>query len=84
MTHEVSSGRPPTTGLRADWRLADGTFVEALGLMTKEAYAAKLACTREPARHHGLRLVTVTAEDLDRLPEVFAARTPLVSTTVDP
>ncbi|WP_030831040.1 hypothetical protein [Streptomyces sp. NRRL F-2305] len=45
MTHEVSSGRPPTTGLRADWRLADGTFVEALGLMTKEAYAAKLACT---------------------------------------
>ncbi|CAM5263214.1 Recombinase RecB OS=Streptomyces aurantiogriseus OX=66870 GN=GCM10010251_82040 PE=4 SV=1 [Streptomyces aurantiogriseus] len=61
-----------TTGLRADWRLADGTFVEALGLMTKEAYAAKVTRKRELARHHGLRLVTVTAEDLDRLPEVFA------------
>ncbi|WP_225823921.1 hypothetical protein [Streptomyces naphthomycinicus] len=61
-----------TTGLRADWRLADGTFVEALGLMTKEAYAAKVARKRELARRHGLRLVTVTAEDLDRLPEIFA------------
>ncbi|QEU83489.1 hypothetical protein [Streptomyces viridosporus] len=61
-----------TTGLRADWRLADGTFVEALGLMTKEAYAAKVARKRELARHHGLRLVTVTAEDLGRLPEIFA------------
>ncbi|BCM64961.1 MULTISPECIES: hypothetical protein [Streptomyces] len=61
-----------TTGLRADWRLADGTFVEALGLVTKEAYAAKVARKRELARHHGLRLVTVTPEDLDRLPEVFA------------
>ncbi|MFJ4584650.1 hypothetical protein [Streptomyces echinatus] len=61
-----------TTGLRADWRLADGTFVEALGLMTQEAYAAKVARKRKLARHHGLRLVTVTAEDLDRLPEIFA------------
>ncbi|MGW1109373.1 hypothetical protein [Streptomyces sp. NPDC002540] len=59
-------------GLRADWRLADGTFVEALGLMAKEAYAAKVARKRELARNHGLRLVTVTAEDLGRLPEVFA------------
>ncbi|MFF8196176.1 hypothetical protein ACF05L_36115 [Streptomyces bobili] len=69
-----------TTGLRADWRLADGTFVEALGLMTKEAYAAKVARKRELARHHGLRLVTVTAEDLDRLPEVFADWLPKDST----
>ncbi|MFB9734159.1 hypothetical protein ACFQE4_02110 [Streptomyces thermocoprophilus] len=61
-----------TTGLRADWRLADGTFVEALGLMTQEAYAAKVERKRELARHHGLRLVTVTADDLGRLPEVFA------------
>lgn len=61
-----------TTGLRADWRLADGTFVEALGLMTKEAYAAKVTRKRELARHHGLRLVTVTAEDLNRLSEIFA------------
>ncbi|MGW2826153.1 hypothetical protein ACWC24_34965 [Streptomyces sp. NPDC001443] len=61
-----------TTGLRADWRLADGTFVEALGLMTQEAYAAKVTRKRDLARHHGLRLVTITAEDLSRLPEIFA------------
>ncbi|MEU0112624.1 hypothetical protein ABZ137_02580 [Streptomyces bobili] len=69
-----------TTGLRADWRLADGTFVAALGLMTKEAYVAKVARKRELARHHSLRLVTVTAEDLNRLPEVFADRLPNGST----
>ncbi|MGA5799311.1 hypothetical protein ACPC27_32860 [Streptomyces cellulosae] len=40
--------------------------------MTKQAYVAKVARKRELARHHGLRLVTVTAEDLYRLPEVFA------------
>ena len=40
--------------------------------MTQEAYAAKVARKRELARHHGLRLVTVTAEDLNRLPEIFA------------
>ncbi|MGW0120600.1 hypothetical protein [Streptomyces sp. NPDC003327] len=61
-----------TTGLRADWRLADGTFVEALGLMEREAYAAKVERKRELAAVFGLRLVTVTAADLDRLPEVFA------------
>lgn len=61
-----------TTGLRADWRLADGTFVEALGLMERQEYAAKVARKRELARLAGLRLVTVTAQDLHRLPEVFA------------
>ncbi|MDF6046442.1 hypothetical protein LRD69_30845 [Streptomyces sp. JH14] len=61
-----------TTGLRADWRLADGTFVEALGLMEREAYAAKVARKRELARLAGLRLVTVTAQGLHRLPEIFA------------
>ncbi|MFD6191163.1 MULTISPECIES: hypothetical protein [unclassified Streptomyces] len=39
--------------------------------MTKETYAAKVARKRELALHHGLRLATVTAEDLDRLREVF-------------
>ncbi|MEW2288816.1 hypothetical protein [Streptomyces sp. NPDC047841] len=72
-----------TTGLRADWRLADGTFVEALGLLTREAYAAKVTRKRELARRHGLRLVTVTAEDLDRLPEIFAAWLPNTPATTD-
>ncbi|WP_225809491.1 hypothetical protein [Streptomyces spinosus] len=81
VTHEPEPAYPRhpelnTTGLRADWRLADGTFVEALGLLTREAYAAKVTRKRELARRHGLRLVTVTAEDLDRLPEIFAAWLP--------
>ncbi|MFD0147466.1 MULTISPECIES: hypothetical protein [unclassified Streptomyces] len=61
-----------TTGLRADWLLADGTFVEALGLMEQERYAEKARRKAELAELTGIRLVTVTAADLDRLPEVFA------------
>ncbi|MEU8621640.1 hypothetical protein [Streptomyces sp. NPDC048623] len=60
-----------TTGLRADWLLADGTYVEALGLMQQEAYAEKARRKAELARVSGIRLVTVTAGDLDRLPEIF-------------
>ncbi|MFF0753159.1 hypothetical protein [Streptomyces sp. NPDC004267] len=61
-----------TTGLRADWVLADGTYVEALGLMEQERYAQKARRKAELARASGIRLVTVTAGDLDRLPEIFA------------
>ncbi|MEU8530889.1 MULTISPECIES: hypothetical protein [Streptomyces] len=61
-----------TTGFRADWRRADGTFVEALGLMEGEAYAAKVERKRKPAALSGLRLLTVTAAELDCLPETFA------------
>ncbi|MFC8277739.1 hypothetical protein ACFUJR_35440 [Streptomyces sp. NPDC057271] len=61
-----------TTGLRADWLLADGTFVEALGLMEQERYAEKARRKAELADLMDIRLVTVTAADLDRLPEVFA------------
>jgi hypothetical protein len=61
-----------TTGLRADWRLADGTYVEALGLPDDPAYAAKVARKRQLAALTGIRLITLTADDLDRLPDVFA------------
>ncbi len=62
-----------TTGLRADWRLEDGTYVEALGLPDEPAYAKKVARKRELAAATGTPLVTVTADDLNRLPDVFAA-----------
>lgn len=61
-----------TTGLRADWRLGDGTFVEALGLMEQRSYREKVRRKTELARETGIRLVTLTAADLDRLPEIFA------------
>ncbi|MEU3216943.1 hypothetical protein [Streptomyces sp. NPDC006971] len=61
-----------TTGLRADWRLGDGTFVEALGLMEQRSYYEKVQRKTELARETGIRLVTLTAADLDRLPEIFA------------
>ncbi|WP_335932756.1 hypothetical protein [Streptomyces sp. PTD5-9] len=61
-----------TTGLRADWRLGDGTFVEALGLMEQPRYNEKAQRKIELARVAGIRLVTLTAADLDRLPEIFA------------
>ncbi|MCX2184192.1 hypothetical protein KV205_27210 [Streptomyces sp. SKN60] len=61
-----------TTGLRADWLLTDGTYVEALGLLGQETYAEKARRKAELARVSGIRLVTVTDRDLERLPEIFA------------
>lgn len=61
---------------RADWLLADGTFVELWGLPDDPTYAAKMKQKRQLAARHGLTLVELTAADLPRLPEVFAAWLP--------
>lgn len=45
-----------TTGPRADWLRADGTFVEALGLPDEEGYAAKVDRKLELARRTGMRV----------------------------
>ncbi len=87
--HEVEPAYPRhadlnTTGLRADWLLPDGTFVEALGFPNKPAYAAKVARKRRLAGLLGIPLVTVTAEDLHRLPEVFAPWLTAASDSVQP
>lgn len=66
-----------TTGLRADWLLDDGTYVEALGMPDDPAYAAKVARKRQLADALSIPLVTLTAEDLNRLPDVFAAWQPV-------
>lgn len=58
-------------GSRADWRLADGTFVEAAGMLDSAAYAAKIERKRELAAKHGLNLVVVDPDDLPHLAEVF-------------
>ncbi len=58
-------------GSRADWRLPDGTFVEAAGMMSQVEYAAKMARKAELAAKHGIRLLVLTESDLPRLYEVF-------------
>ncbi|MEU3455348.1 hypothetical protein ABZ671_17385 [Micromonospora sp. NPDC006766] len=79
--HEVEPHYPRhhllnTTGLRADWLLTDGTYVEALGMMEQDTYADKVQRKIELANLTGIRLVTVLPNDLNRLPEVFADWTP--------
>ena len=60
-----------TTGLRADWRLADGTFVEALGFPNDRNYMAKVQRKILLAERFGISLVALTASDLHRLPDLF-------------
>ncbi|MFY1577425.1 hypothetical protein ACN26Z_21255 [Verrucosispora sp. WMMD703] len=77
IAHEVEPHYPRhhllnTTGLRADWLLTDGTYVEALGMLEQDDYAAKVRRKIELADISGIRLVTVRPSDLTRLPEIFA------------
>lgn len=57
---------------RADWILADGTFVELWGLPSAPAYAARMREKRELAERQGLTLIELTERDLLTLPRVFA------------
>jgi hypothetical protein len=60
-----------TTGLRADWELEDGTFVEAAGMLTDRNYAHKIALKVELAESLGLSLMVIGDSDLGRLPVIF-------------
>ncbi|UYY83093.1 hypothetical protein OIT41_08700 [Arthrobacter sp. YA7-1] len=57
---------------RADWRLADGTFVELWGLPNDPAYAAKMLQKRQMAARHGLTLIELTDRDFEKLHLIFA------------
>jgi hypothetical protein len=76
--HECEPGWPqhpslnPTGARRADWRLQDGTYVEAAGLMDDPAYAEKMSQKRLLAEYVGVRLVVVEPSDLNRLAAIFA------------
>lgn len=54
-------------GARADWRLADGRYVEAAGLMSKADYVAKMTRKAELASKYGISLVVLTEADLPKL-----------------
>lgn len=59
-------------GYRADWRLADGTFVEALGFTSNPVYMAKAERKISLASRHQIPIVTVTGDDLRDLLTIFA------------
>lgn len=58
-------------GLRADWRLDDGTLVEALGLAGDPAYDEKWIRKQALAENNGIRLVAILPEDLVRLTQLL-------------
>ena len=58
-------------GYRADWKLSDGTFVEALGFPNDPAYMAKAERKIELAARHRISIVTVTHADIDNLVAIF-------------
>jgi hypothetical protein len=75
--HEVEPDYPydvddNTTGYRADWKLPDGTFVEALGFTLDATYMAKVERKLQLAQRLGIPVVTVTHADLTRLGDIFA------------
>lgn len=63
-------------GFRADWRLPDGTFVEALGFTSNPVYMAKAQRKIALADQHEIPVLTVTEADLPHLLTIFAKWTP--------
>lgn len=61
----------PGGGLRADWELEDGTFVELAGLSGDAGYDAKMARKRLLADASGIDLLVIEPDDVLRLPIVF-------------
>ena len=74
-------------GLRADWLLADGTFVEAAGMMTETAYREKMSRKGQLAGRFGINLVVITDSDLGALPRILghlAGRGPMIADETKP
>jgi len=66
----------PGSNKRADWLLADGTFIEYAGMMGDADYRARMEEKRRLAGAAGVRLVILLPEDLVDLSRVLG---PLVS-----
>ncbi len=62
----------PNTRKRADWRLDDGTLVEAAGLLSDTAYAKRMRDKEQMAADLGIPLLVLVPLDLLRLDLVFA------------
>ncbi|MEU1863701.1 hypothetical protein [Streptomyces gardneri] len=59
-------------GLRADWQLADGTYVEYAG-RTNDDYVAKIRTKQQLALRTGIKLVVITPPDLADLSELLGS-----------
>jgi hypothetical protein len=59
------------TGRRADWLLTGEVFVEAAGMMSVEAYRAKMQFKRTLAAECGFELIILEPRDLPRLAQIF-------------
>lgn len=66
----------PRGAKRADWRLPDGTMVEAAGMLDDPGYAAKINLKRALAAALDLPLLVITPEMVLTLDQVFAAWLP--------
>jgi hypothetical protein len=58
-------------GYRADWRLSDGTYVEALGFTQNPVYMAKAQRKISLAAQHHIPVLTVTESELPNLLHIF-------------
>ena len=58
-------------GYRADWRLDDGTFIEAFGFPNRSTYVEKMERKIELAARYAIPLITLTQEDLGKLATIF-------------
>lgn len=56
---------------RADWRLSDGTMIEAAGMMASPDYAAKIRDKKRLATASAIPLVVILPQDLSQLNLVF-------------
>jgi len=61
----------PSGRKRADWRLADGTYVEYAGMMADDQYAKKMSTKVALADDLGIRLIIILPDDLAHLRIVF-------------
>jgi hypothetical protein len=66
IAHE-SEPRYPGSARRADWGLANGTFIEYAGLLADSKYAAEIDDKRRMAATNGVDLIVLVPEDLTNL-----------------
>ncbi len=59
-------------GYRADWKLLDGSFVEALGFVRDRVYMEKVERKLKLADRHSISVITITDADVANLASIFA------------
>ncbi|MBB0968687.1 hypothetical protein G6016_06880 [Dietzia aerolata] len=76
--HEVEPSYPFDSALnsnlklKADWKLWDGTLVEAFGMMSSVEYLQRVQRKRELADRHSLKVLEIFPENAEMLPSIFA------------